>query len=525
MIKRFSNFFHSENSVRMASVILLITMALSNVLGLFRDHFLARFIPTSELDIYFAAFRVPDLIFNFLILGAISSAFIPVFCEFISKDDLEEGWKVTNSLLNIAVLLMAISAIVLFFIMPFITPLVVPNFDAEKMHRVTDLSRLLMLTPIFFSISYIFSGVLNSFKRFVAYSFAPLIYNLSIILGIFLLGRSMGITGVVYFVIIGAVLHMLIQLPSVIKLGYKFEFILDFKNASIKRIARLMFPRTIGMGVNQIMLIVYTAIGSALAVGSISAFNFANNIQTMPVVVFGTSFATAVFPTLTTAFSKSEPDKFIFYLNRTIRTIAYLMIPVSVAFVLLRAQIIRLILGSGNFGWSDTKATALTLGYFSLSLLAQGLIPLLARSFYAMKNTRTPMYISLATAFISIIIAYPLSNRMGVAGLALAFTIGSYINLVLLYVFLANRYKGVVSKQVVYSILKIILISVITGLIAREGMHYLAELVNMNTFIGVFEQTVATLLIGLILYLGFSYIFKLEEISWAIKRKLNGKEL
>lgn len=525
MMKRFSNFFHSENSVRGASVILLITMALSNVLGLFRDHFLASYIPTSELDIYFAAFRVPDLIFNFLVLGAISSAFIPVFCEFISKDKVEEGWKVTNSLLNIAVFLMLISAVVLFFIMPFITPLIVPNFDAEKMRRVTELSRLLMLTPVFFGVSYIFSGVLNSFKRFVAYSFAPLIYNLSIILGIFLLGRNSGITGIVYFVIIGAVLHMLIQLPSLINLGYKFEFLLDFKSPSIKRIGRLMFPRTIGMGVNQIMLVVYTAIGSALAVGSISAFNFANNIQTMPVVVFGTSFATAVFPTLTTAFSKSEPEKFIFYLNRTIRTISYLMIPVSVAFILLRAQIVRLILGSGNFGWSDTRATALTLGYFSLSLLAQGLIPLLARSFYAMKNTRTPMYISLITAAISIAIAYPLSAKMGVAGLALAFTIGSYINLFLLYILLARKYKGVVSPKVVYSIFKIIGISAVTGIIARESMHYLANIVNMNTFLGVLEQTVITLIIGFIVYVGISYLLKIEEISWALRRKINGKEL
>jgi putative peptidoglycan lipid II flippase len=335
----------------------------------------------------------------------------------------------------------------------------------------------------------------------------------------------MGITGVVYFVVIGAVLHFLVQLPSMIKLGWKFQFKFDYKNPSIIKIGRLMLPRTIGMGVNQIMLIVYTAIGSALAIGSISAFNFANNIQTMPLVVFGTSFATAVFPTLTTAFSNNDTGKFIFYLNRTIRTIAYLMIPVSIAFILLRAQIVRLILGSGNFDWNDTKATALALGYFSLALLAQGLVPLLARAFYAMKNSRTPMYISIITVIVSVAIAYPLASRMGVAGLALAFAIGSYVNLILLYVLLFQKYREVLAPKVLLSVGKIIVISVITGLIAREGMLYFANLVNMNKFIGVLEQTIMVIILGLIIYVGLSYIFKLEEISWALKRKINGKEV
>lgn len=524
MIKKFSNFFHSENSVRMASVILLITMTLSNVLGLFRDHFLAAYIPTSELDIYFAAFRIPDLVFNFLILGAITSAFIPVFCEFLASDRLKEAWRITSILLNIAVALMLVSAIILFFLMPVLTPLVVPEFSAEKMQKTTELARLLMLTPIFFSISYIFSGVLNSFKRFVAYSFAPLIYNLSIIAGIFFLGRSIGIIGVVYFVIIGSILHVLVQLPSLIKLGFKFSLSFNFRDPAIVKIGRLMLPRTVGMGVNQLMLVVYTAIGSALAIGSISAFNFANNIQTMPIVVFGTSFATAVFPTLTTAFAKSENEKFVFYLNRTIRTVIYLLVPVSVAFILLRAQIIRLILGSGSFGWSDTKATALTLGYFSLSLVAQGLVPLLARAFYAMKNSRTPMWISIITVIISIAIAYPLAERLGVAGLALSFTIGSFVNLILLYILLAYKYPAVLSPNVIKSVGKIVMISAITGLIAREVMHYAANLVNMATFVGVLSQAVITLVFGLGIYLIFSYLFRLEEISWALKRKINGKE-
>jgi putative peptidoglycan lipid II flippase len=506
----------------MASVILVVTLTLSNVLGMLRDHFLARSIPTSELDIYFAAFRIPDLIFNFLILGAISSAFIPVFCEFIAQKKLDEGFRVTNVLLNLAMGTLIACAIVLFFVMPYLTPFVVPHFDVEKMKRVTELSRLLMITPIFFAVSYILSGVLNSFKRFLAYSTAPLVYNLSIIAGAIFIAPRYGILGVVYFVIIGAALHALVQLPTAYHLGFRYRLIADIKNEAVRRIVQLMLPRTVGMGVNQIMLIVYTAIASALTTGSISAFNFANNIQTMPVVVFGTSFATAVFPTLTTVAAQKDYKLFSFYLSRSVRTIAFILIPISLFFILLRAQIIRLILGSGQFEWSDTKLTALTLGYFSLSLIAQGLVPLLARAFYAVKNTRTPMYISIVTVIVSVVLGYVLAPAMGVPGLALAFTSGSFFNAAALYLFLNKELRSDIGRKVLSVIVKIILISLVSAAAVWVTMHLMANIVNMNTFLGVLWQTLTATGAGVLIYLLLAYLLDFEEIAWAMTRKVNG---
>jgi len=522
MVRRIKDLFKSENSVRMASVILVITLTLSNVLGMLRDHFLARTIPTSELDIYFAAFRIPDLIFNFLILGAISSAFIPVFCEFIAQKKLDEGFRVTNILLNLAMLTLIACAIIFFFLMPYLTPLVVPHFEADKMERVTELSRLLMITPIFFAISYILSGVLNSFKRFLAYSIAPLVYNLAIIVGAIFIAPRFGVLGVVYFVILGAIFHVLVQLPTAYHLGFKYQFIADIKNLVVRRIVKLMLPRTIGMGMNQIMLIVYTAIASALAAGSISAFNFANNIQTMPVVVFGTSFATAVFPTLTTVAAHEDYKSFSFYLSRSVRTIAFILIPISLFFILLRAQIIRLILGSGQFAWDDTRLTALTLGYFSISLVAQGLIPLLARAFYAVKNTKTPMYISIITVVVSVILGYIFAPRMGVPGLALAFTLGSFFNALALYVFLKNDLKRDIGNKVLVILLKIISISLVSAAGVWVTMHLVASVVDMNTFFGVLGQTLAAISAGILIYLLLAYLLDFEEMGWAFSRKVNG---
>lgn len=525
MVKRISNLLHGENSVRGASLVLIVTLTISNILGLLRDHFLAAFIPTSQLDIYFAAFRIPDLIFNFLILGAISSVFIPIFCDYIAGKNLKEGWHVTNSFLNIAVSLMAFFAVLMFILMPYAMQLVVPNFSPDKMEKTILLSRILMLTPIFFAASYIISGILNSFKRFVVYALAPLIYNLSIIAGTLLLGQKIGIIGVVYFVVIGSVLHLMVQIPSAIKLGFRYRILFDWRHPSVKRIFRLMIPRTIGMGVTQIMLLAFTAIASALATGSISAFNFANNIQTMPTVVFGTSFATAVFPTLTTAIAEKRYDKFIFYFYRSIRTVTYLLIPISVVFILLRAQIIRLILGSGQFEWSDTRATALTLGFFSISLIAQGAIPLLSRGFYAYKNTRTPMYISIVTVMVSVFLGYILSKSMGVAGLALAFSIGSLINALMLYLGMRTFPGFKFDLSVFASAGKTIIMSAVMGLVIWGSNHFFVNYLNMSTFFGVLEQTLIAIVLGAAVYLTLSYLWHCDELKWAISRKINGQVL
>ncbi len=521
-MKRFFGLFSKENSVRSASIILIITLTLSNVLGLLRDRFLAKNILTSDLDIYYASFRIPDLIFNFLILGAITSAFIPVFSEYIMGKKLKEAYRITNSLINIALVALIIMALLFILFMPEIMPLVVPKFDTERMNETVKYSRLLMLTPIFFSTSYILGGVLNSFKLFLSYSLAPIVYNLSIIVGAAFFASRFGVIAVVYSVIIGSILHLLIQLPPVLKLGFRFSAVFDWKDKAIKRIIRLMIPRTIGMGANQLMLIVYTAIASSLTAGSIAAFTLSNNIQTMPSVVFGTSFATAVFPTLTAKIALNDKESFAFYLNRTLRSIAFLLIPSSVIFILMRAQIVRLILGSGKFGWDDTKRTALTLGLFSVSLLAQGLIPLLARAFYALKNTRTPMYISIVTAAISIALGFPLAKMFGVAGLALSFSIASFINVVILFVYLRRIYPEIWNKDVSFSYIRITIISLIMGVLVWYSAHVASNYVDMNRFIGILTQTCIALVVGAVSYFGLSHFFDSDEMNWALTRKING---
>ncbi|MDO8444001.1 MAG: murein biosynthesis integral membrane protein MurJ [bacterium] len=517
-MKRIINQFSRENSLRGASLILVVTLTISNLLGLIRDRILTHNIATSNLDVYYVAFRIPDLVFNFLILGAISSAFIPIFSEFLARDEEAEGYRITNILINIGLLLMIVLAVCLFFLMPYLIPLVVPKFDSAKMVEAVRYSRILMLTPIFFSVSYIIGAVLNCHKRFLAYSLAPLIYNLAIIFGAAVLSPKYGVAGVVYSVVAGSILHLLIQLLPVFRLGYRWRPIISFTEKPIKRIIRLMVPRTISMGSTQIMLIVYTAIASALVAGSISAFNLANNIQTMPVVVLGTSFATAIFPTLARKISANETVEFSLYLNQALRVMGYFLIPSTVLFVLLRAQIVRLILGSGKFNWDDTKMTALTLGFLSLSILAQGLIPLLSKAFYALKNTRTPMFISIVTVIFSVSIAYPLARSMSVAGLALAFSLGSYLNLVILIHYLRKKYPAVLDHDLIVSYTKTVVSALVMGIAVYLAMHLAANFVDMSRFWGILLQTLFASATGLISYLIMGYVTGQEELGSMIKR-------
>jgi len=524
-MKRLSKLFSKENSIRGASILLIITLTLSNILGLLRDRFLTKNIPTFDLDIYYASFRIPDLVFNFLVLGAITSAFIPVFSDYLSKKEDGEAWRVTNLLVNIAFVFTLISGIALYFLMPMAIKMVVPSFDETRFNEVVKYSRILMLTPVFFSLSYILGGVLNCYKRFFAYSLAPLIYNASIIVGAFL-APTFGLKGVVYCVVGGSMLHALVQLPAAIRLGFKYKPVLDFKDKAIRRIIILMLPRTISMGAGQIMLLVFTAIASSLKSGSITAFNLANNIQTVPTVILGTSFATAVFPTLAQTISRGDMAKFSFYLNRALRSIAFLLIPSTVIFILLRAQIVRLILGSGKFGWDDTKLTAMTLGFFALSLIAQGIIPLLSRAFYALKNTKTPMYISIVTVLISVGLAFIFSKRFEaypVAGLALAFSIGNFINAGLLLLLLKQSYSRVLAKDLILGLVKTILLSLVMAIIVWSVMHLMANVVDMNRFSGIFIQTLVSAGSGVLAYILLNYIFDSDELKWAISRNINGE--
>ena len=504
-----------ENSIKGASIILVITLTLSNVLGVFRDHFLAQKIPTDRLDIYFAAFRLPDLIFNVLILGSIAAAFVPVYSKYLKEKGGEEATKLAQATITTGVSVVAVCLVIMYFLMPSLMNLLVPSFNELKRRETVELARFLLISPFFFTISYFLGGILNSHKRFLAFSLAPLFYNLSIIICVLIFSDRLGVKGAAIGVVVGAFAHLMIQLPSAIKIGFKPIPRFAFRHPGVIKITKLMIPRAIGLGAGQILLVAYTMIASAFP-GAIAIYSFADNIQTVPSVIFGNSFALAVFPTLAALSikDKAEQTRFRGLFLKSIRAILFFLVPSTVVLLLLRAQVIRLILGYGFFGWSDTRTASATLGFFALSIIAQGLIPLVARAFYAMHNTKVPMTSSLISIFVSIVLGFIFSRShvngiSGVAGLALGYTVGSWLNLIILTSIL--RRKIDISYKAIFGfIMKVIILTAFAALTIQITKEIMAASFDIDRVRFLLLQTVAALGAGALIYFGGAWLFKLN---------------
>jgi len=509
--------FNSQTkTVTFAALVLGVSAFISRLLGLFRDRLLAgTFGAGEELDVYFAAFRIPDFVFSVLIMGGISAIFLPVFSEYLKKSE-EDGWKLASNVLNCFLVLLIVICGILAIFTPFLIKFVTPGFNPEQKELVISLTRLMFLSPLLLGMSSLFSGVLHYFNRFFAYSIAPILYNLGIILGILVFVPRFGVQGLAYGVILGALLHLLVQLPAAKASGFKYMPIFNFRSLGLKRIFKLMIPRTIGTFAFNINLIIITAIGSTLAAGSIAIFNFANNIQHFPIGIIGASFALASFPVLSRAWVNGQKQEFLENFSSAFRQILFLIIPASVFIFLIRAQIVRLILGTGEFGWQETRLTAASLGLFCFGIFAFACIPFLSRVFYSFQDTKTPVIISLISMALSVTLCFSFVWLLGfsnsfqqflvdnlklsgieevaVIGLPLALSISAIFQFCLLLFFLRKKLKHIKLTEIRSSFAKT-----------------LPNFIEMETFAGILAQTIWTAIIGIFVYTIITNLLKSPE--------------
>ncbi|QQS23395.1 murein biosynthesis integral membrane protein MurJ [bacterium] len=507
---RFFSRFEQNFHLGRATIIIAVLTLLSRIFGFMRDLLLAKNLGlSSQTDIYFSAFRVPDLIYNLLILGTLSAAFIPVFTKYYLKDK-NEAWKIANSVLNIAVVGVGALSVVVFVLAKPLTKIIAPGFEGPEFDQTVALTRILLLSPIIFTVSNVFSSTLLSFKKFIWVNTAPLLYNLGILMGILFLHPHFGLKGIAAGVIAGALMHALIQLPQLIQLGWSWRPKWDWKNAGVQQIVKLFIPRVLGLDISYVNLVIVTIIGSTLATGTIAAYNFANNIQAVPLGIFAISTALAVFPVLSEEYAKKELNSFINTFNRAFVRIVYLILPVSIMLLLLRAYIVRLLLGYGKCDWTCTITTFDTLGVLSLSLIAQSLIPLLSRAFYARQNTRIPVFIGLAAMLINAGLSYTLSFGLGILGVALGFVVASMFQLLFLIIYLHRGLQHDLRNQkiiresdyyIVFNCSKILVSALITGCVAYGLLYLFALIFDTHTIAGIFLQTGLSSIIAGLVYL------------------------
>ncbi len=527
MVKKIQQLWHNEQGLQSATGLLVLTMLLSNVLGFLRDLVLANTLPLNVLDTYYAAFRIPDLLFNLFILGAISSAFIPVYLDSKAKDGDEAAWRLAHNLLHTALVVLVVLGIILLVFMPSILPLFVPGFDPEKMQQTVQLARVLLLSPFFFAVSYILGGVLNAHQKFFAYSLAPLVYNIAIIAGGFL-ALKFNVMIVAWFVVLGAFLHVLVQVPVLSGLGYKYKFVLDWRDPALGKVLRLMVPRAISLGMTQFILVAFTRIGSFLATGAVSIYTLTNNLQTAPVAIFGASIATAVFPMLGKASSEDDEPKFRSLLTDSLSGMFFFMIPITALAWVLRAHIIRLYLALNHQTWEDTIRAIGTFQWFILALVAQAFILIMIRAFYARHDTRTPMVIAILTGVLSIVLASTLvANAPEVSSLSLAFLIGVTCEAILLLIFFMLKNPKLLDLGAVLKSVGVAAIfAFASGLFARlilavvsEGAIVPSEGLGTERIVPLFEALLAAAAGGVVVYFLLAYIFKRHELRWIMPKR------
>lgn len=513
-------------SIAAAAFIISLAGVASRVLGFLRDRILAgQFGAGDTLDAYYAAFRIPDLIYSLMIAGALSAAFIPIFTELIAKEKEDKAWDFTSGILSLQMVLTGGISLLLILFAPWIMKLITPGFAGDKMELTVAMTRVMFLSSFLLGISGIVGGVLVSFKKFLMYSLAPIFYNLGIIIGaLFFVGR-MGPIGLAWGVVLGALLHILVQYPSIKFSGFTFKpvFLSAFGDKQVRKFLRLMIPRTITIAVTQLNIMVVTILASTLAAGSLAAFSFANNIQSAPLGLFGISFAIAVFPTLSSLSAKKDKYNFVQTFSRTFRQILFFVIPLSMFLFVLRAQTVRVLLGSGKFDWNDTIMTFQVLGILTVSLFAQSLIPLLTRAFYALQNTKTPLYIAIVSTLVNVIAAIILIKQYGLFGLAIAFSLDSVVNMFLLAIFLRKELAGIDGRNIFQATVKIVVASLFGGVVAQGAKYLVGTQGELDTFVAVLTQLVLAGTSGLGAFMLASYYLKSEEFfhfTGSLTRKL-----
>lgn len=496
-----------------ATLIIAVLTLFSRITGFLRDLLLASELGVSRsTDIYFTAFRIPDLIYNFLILGTLSAAFIPVFTKYFIKNK-SEAWRLTNNVLNVALAGMGLVSLIAFAFASPLMKLVAPGFSDADLIETVKLTRILLLSPIIFTISSVFSSTLLSLKKFLWVNTAPLLYNAGIVIGILFFLPIWGLKGLAFGVILGAILHALIQVPQLISSGWRWKPILNFKDKGVKQVIALLIPRILGLDIAYVNLIIVSVIGSSLAAGTIAAFSFASNIQTVPLGVFALSTSLAIFPVLSEQYAKKQFTAFVNSFNSAFVRILYLILPFSVLLLLLRAHIVRLLIGYGKCDWTCTITTFDALGVLSLGLIAQSLVPLLSRAFYARENTKLPVIIGLGCIALNGILSYLLAPGLGIIGVTAGFVIASFLQMTLLIVYLHRDLKNdetrnnIVRESDYYiasNTAKILVASLATAIAAYLILNIMALFLDTHTVIGIFTQSATTCLLSAALYLGIT---------------------
>ena len=471
----------SQREIVGAATIIMFAYVLSGALGLIRQMVLAAlFGADRELDAFYAALRVPETLFALIAGGALGSAFIPVFSGYLSRDDFKGAWRLASTILTLVTLIATVIAAIVFLLAtPIVKNILIPSSDAQTQTLTIELMRIMLVTVVLFGISGLLMGILNSYQRFTAPALTPSMYNIGIILGTIILSGSMGIRGAAWGTVLGAMLHMAIQIPFVYRLPFfSFKPAASLKTEGVTEVLKLMGPRLLGLGVVQINFWVNFILASAMGIGSIAALQTAYTLMFTILGILGQSLGTAVFPTLSTQFAKGDHEGFQRTFSGALRNVLFLSIPAGLGMAILSKPIVGILFERGEWTSVGTSATAWALLFYSIGLMGHTALEILVRTFYALHNTWTPVIIGGIVMILNIILSVifvVIFEALGAdtlargpyAGLALANSLATALESTVLWILLRRRIPTLDPRPVLHTLTRTLIAGI--GMVAVVG--------------------------------------------------------
>lgn len=509
-----------QSSILSGATVLMVAVFASRFLGLIRDRLLVQSFDTSQAAIFFAAFRLPDLLFQILIFGSLSVAFIPVFTEYLHKKGDDEAFKFASSILNLSLIMFGVVvALSIIFVAPLNT-LFVPGFSGEQKILTDRITQIILIAQMFLVVGTFFFGVAHTYQRFIIPALAPIFYNLGIIVGIVFITPVFGITGLGLGVVLGAILHVLVQIPLMRSIGFKYKFTFDFLNSGVKEVVKLMSVRNIGLIAEQANETVGIALASLVSYSSVTLLTFAMHLFAVPIGLFGATIAQAALPVLSKEAAKNDMESFKVTLLTTLHQILFLTLPAAAILIVLRIPVVRLVFGADLFSWEDTVLTGRTVAFFAIGLAAQSVVLLLVRGFYALKDTKTPVLVSLASISLNILLSavFVLVLGFGVWGVGLAYSISIIIGTIFLTYFLSKKIHGFDNSDLVTPAVKMLVAAGAAAFALYIPMKSLDQLVFDTTkTVNLIMLTGIASSFGLAIYVLLVWLMEVKELTTFIQ--------
>lgn len=525
-------FTSKTGSVTSAAIIIGALSLLSRVFGVVRDNILAGMFGAGDvLDAYTSSFLIPDMLLQLLMLGALSASFIPIFSKYYGSDD-EKAWKFTSNILNVFGVAFAIVSIIAFLAAPWLMHLVAPGYAGDKLELAIAMSRVIYVSELFFAVSMVFGSVLQGTKRFFLYALAPIVNNVGIILGAVFFVSFLGPIGLAWGSVLGAAMHALLQTVGVYALGFRYTFGIRFRDPDLRITCVQMIPRVLGLAVNQVNFVVMVAFASLSVAGSATVLKFAYNLNSFPIGIIAMAYAVASFPVMCERMAKKDVPGFVDAFSHAVRQVLLWIIPVTVLFLLLRAQIVRLAFGRGHFDWVATVTTADTLAFFAMSFAAQALVYILVRAFFALEDTKTPFVAGVVGAALNIVLGYFLGTQYGPVGLGIAFSVAAIVQVAVLWALLHHRVGNLDEPRILRATLLMTAAGVLAGIVtqaAKYGYVLVAThfgfwtIASLETTAAVFFQVIIAGGLGMGVYVAVGVWMRNEDMlgfARSVRRKL-----